>query len=147
MVNLDRFLLAQEDNYERALQEVKNGNKTTHWMWYIFPQIIGLGSSSTAEYYAIKSIEEAKNYLNDEVLGSRLKEISSELLKLETNIPVLVFGEIDALKLRSSMTLFDYVSENDSNIFIDVLDKYYDGKKDDLTIEICNRLSGKSFKR
>lgn len=144
MSNLDRFILAQEESYPRALEEIKNGMKETHWMWYIFPQIVGLGRSSTAEYYAIKDLDEAREYLEDEVLGARLKEITNELLKLETNTPTLVFGAVDALKLNSSMTLFDYVS--DSSIFSEVIDKYYDGHKDELTIAICDKMSGKTFK-
>ena len=106
MSELNRFYEAQEEGYPRALSEIKNGMKVSHWMWYIFPQITGLGYSSTAQYYAIKDLEEANEYLNDEVLGNRLREISLELLKLETNIPVMVFGMVDSLKLNSSMTLF-----------------------------------------
>ena len=87
MSELNRFYEAQEEGYPRALSEIKNGMKVSHWMWYIFPQITGLGYSSTAQYYAIKDLEEANEYLNDEVLGNRLREISLELLKIETNIP------------------------------------------------------------
>lgn len=145
MNDLNRFIEAQKEDYPRALEEVKNGMKRTHWMWYIFPQITGLGRSSTAEYYAIKDLDEARAYLEDEVLGTRLREISSELLKLETNLPVLVFGSIDALKLNSSMTLFDYVSSDD--VFQRVIDKYYDGKKDELTLEILEKMSGKRASR
>lgn len=145
MNDLNRFIEAQKEDYSRALEEVKCGMKRTHWMWYIFPQIIGLGRSSTAEYYAIKDLDEARAYLDDEVLGPRLREISSELLKLETNLPVLIFGSIDALKLNSSMTLFNYVSDDD--IFQRVIDKYYDGKKDELTLEILEKMSGKRVGR
>ena len=91
MSDLQRFYEAQEEGYPRALSEIKNGMKVSHWMWYIFPQITGLGYSSTAKYYEIQNLEEANEYLNDEVLGNRLREISSELLNLETNIPV-IFG-------------------------------------------------------
>ena len=111
----------------------------SHWMWYIFPQISGLGHSSLATYYAISDLDEARAYLSDIVLGNRLKEISNELLKLDTNTPTLVFGAVDSLKLNSSMTLFDYVS--DSSIFSEVIDKYYDGKKDELTIAICDKIT------
>ena len=117
MSDLQRFYEAQEEGYPRALSEIKNGMKVSHWMWYIFPQITGLGYSSTAKYYEIQNLEEANEYLNDEVLGNRLREISSELLNLETNIPVMVFGMVDSLKLCSSMTLFDYVSEDEDNVF------------------------------
>ena len=147
MSELNRFHEAQEEGYPRALSEIKNGMKVSHWMWYIFPQITGLGYSSTAQYYAIKDLEEALEYLNDEVLGNRLREISSELLKLETNIPVMVFGMVDSLKLNSSMTLFDYISEDSDNVFSKVIDKYYDGVKDQKTIDICNDMKEKVLKK
>lgn len=147
MSDLNRFYEAQKEGYPRALEEVKNGMKVSHWMWYIFPQIIGLGNSSTSVYYAIKDLDEAREYLNDEVLGSRLKEISYELLKLETNIPVMIFGMIDSMKLNSSMTLFDYVCEDEDNIFEKVIDKYFDGMKDQNTIDICNQMGQKGFKK
>lgn len=142
--SLERFVLAQRDSYPVALQEIKNGMKMSHWMWYIFPQISGLGHSSLATYYAISDLDEARAYLSDIVLGNRLKEISNELLKLETNEPVLVFGKIDSLKLNSSMTLFDYVSDGE-DVFQRVLDKFYDGRKDELTLNICKNMKGKSF--
>lgn len=142
--SLERFVLAQRDSYPVALQEIKNGMKMSHWMWYIFPQISGLGHSSLATYYAISDLDEARAYLSDIVLGNRLKEISNELLKLETNEPVLVFGKVDALKLNSSMTLFDYVSDGE-DIFQKVIDKFYDGRKDELTLNICKNMKGKSF--
>ena len=142
--SLERFVLAQRDSYPVALQEVKNGMKTSHWMWYIFPQISGLGHSSLSTYYAISDLDEARAYLSDIVLGNRLKEISNELLKLETNEPVLVFGKIDSLKLNSSMTLFDYVSDGE-DIFQKVIDKFYDGRKDELTLNICKNMTGKSY--
>ena len=144
MNNLNRFIDAQEEAYPKALQEIKNGMKMSHWMWYIFPQISGLGHSSLATYYAISDLDEARAYLSDIVLGNRLKEISNELLKLETNEPVLVFGKVDSLKLNSSMTLFDYVSDGE-DVFQRVLDKFYDGRKDELTLNICKNMKGKSF--
>lgn len=142
--SLERFVLAQRDSYPVALQEIKNGMKMSHWMWYIFPQISGLGHSSLATYYAISDLDEARAYLSDIVLGNRLREISNELLKLDTNEPVLVFGKIDSLKLNSSMTLFDYVSDGE-DIFQKVIDKFYDGRKDELTLNICKNMKGKSF--
>ena len=147
MSDLQRFYEAQEEGYPRALSEIKNGMKVSHWMWYIFPQITGLGYSSTAKYYEIQNLEEANEYLNDEVLGNRLREISSELLNLETNIPVVVFGMVDSLKLCSSMTLFDYVSEDEDNVFSKVIDKYYDGIKDQKTIDICDGMKEKILKK
>ncbi len=136
--NLERFIKAQEYDYENALKEIKNGRKLTHWMWYIFPQIKGLGHSATADFYSIKSIEEAKSYIDHEILGKRLIEISNALLKLNTNNPVEVFGEIDSLKLKSSMTLFSYVS--DEEVFNKVLIKYFNGNKDERTYYIYQTL-------
>ena len=127
--NLDRFLKAQELMYPWALREMKNGRKQTHWMWFIFPQLKALGQSSTALYYGIEDLDEAKQYLAHPVLGTRLKEISEVLLSLETNDPCKVMGEIDALKLCSSMTLFAEGAGYDS-VFGKVIDKYYNGNKD-----------------
>lgn len=141
MESLDRYKNAQAASYETALEEIRNGKKESHWMWYIFPQIIGLGETSTSIYYSIKSIEEAEEYLNDEVLGNNLREITNALLELESNDPVEVFGSIDALKLKSSMTLFDLVSSND--IFNEVLEKFYNGEKCLTTINMVNTFSNK----
>ena len=103
-------------------------------MWYIFPQIKGLGRSSTAKYYGIDDLKEAREYMENEYLANNLIDISKELLKLETNDPVEIFGHIDSKKLRSSMTLFELVSESD--VFPLVLEKYFDGKRDQSTIEL-----------
>lgn len=138
MSDLSRFISAHEEDYDRALSEIKSGFKRSHWMWYIFPQIQGLGVSETSKFYAIKSLEEANDFLNDEVLGSHLREISSELLKLELKNPTYVFGEVDSHKLNSCMTLFNYIS-NDI-VFECVLDEYFDGRKDEATLEICNSM-------
>ena len=140
--NLDRFIDAHNDDYTRALNEVKSGRKLTHWMWYIFPQIAGLGMSETTQYYEIKSLDEARAYLNNELLKSHLIEISNALLELYTNDPVEVFGDVDALKLKSSMTLFSYVS--DDEIFNKVIDKYFNGSKDLTTIRICEEMKARS---
>lgn len=136
---LERFIIAQERAYDIALNEIKKGKKQTHWMWYIFPQIAGLGTSTTSKYYGIKSIEEAKEYLNNELLNARLVEISNTLLELDTDNPIEVFGVIDSLKLKSSMTLFSYVSGNE--IFNKVLDKFFNGEKDQVTIQICETMN------
>ena len=112
MQNLDRFKEAQEKYYEIAKNEIKNGKKESHWIWYIFPQIKGLGKSATSKYYEISDLEEAKAYLNHELLGKRLLELSKLLLDINTNNIVDIFGEIDSMKLKSCMTLFDYVSDN-----------------------------------
>ena len=136
---LQRFIEAQNRDYEIALLEIKHGRKLSHWMWYIFPQIQGLGSSTISNYYAIKNSDEARAYLDDEYLANNIINICNELLKLKTNNPVEIFGEIDAMKLKSSMTLFNYICEKDDNkinIFSKVLDKYFNGEKDYLTIKI-----------
>ncbi len=135
--NLNRFLEAQEHSYEIALNEIKSGFKRTHWMWYIFPQLKELGKSATAKYYGIEDFEEAKMFLEHPVLGARLKEISQALLGLETNDPYKVMGNIDGLKLCSSMTLFAEI-EGYGSVFGKVIDKYYNGNKDINTISILN---------
>ena len=132
---LDRFLDAQRDDYAAALAEVRRGRKTSHWMWYIFPQIAGLGQSSTARYYSIRDLEEAREYYAHPVLGQRLREISGVLLDLRGSDPVAVFGGIDSMKLKSSMTLFA-VAAPDDPLFRQVLDKYYGGEQDALTLRI-----------
>ena len=137
--DLSRFLKAQEHDYERALGEIRAGRKRSHWMWYIFPQIQGLGFSSTAQYYAICDLQEAKDYLAHPVLGARLKEISSALLDLEGLSASEIFGYPDDLKLRSCMTLFRMADLNEP-IFLEVLEKYYDGKPDSRTVELTARL-------
>ena len=132
---LDRFLDAQRGDYAAALAEVRRGRKTSHWMWYIFPQIAGLGQSSTARYYSIRDLEEAREYYAHPVLGQRLREISGVLLELRGSDPVAVFGDIDSMKLKSSMTLFA-VAAPDDPLFRQVLDKYYGGEQDALTLRI-----------
>ena len=139
--NLNRFLDAQKEDYEYALKEIKRGRKVTHWMWYIFPQVAGLGKSAMSQFYEIKSLEEAKAYLDHAVLGSRLKEITMELLSLSSKDSIGIFGEVDALKLRSSMTLFFYVSSD--FLFQSVIDQYFDGIMDERTICICNNWPNK----
>lgn len=133
MKGIERFIEAQEHSYEGALHEIKNGHKRSCWMWYIFPQIEGLGYSPTAKYYAIQSRAEALMYMAHPVLGSRLLEISGELLKLETGDAEEVFGWPDDMKLKSSMTLFYIVSNN--RVFKQVLDKFFSGELDDFTVD------------
>lgn len=138
---LQRFLGAQESYYEQALEEIKDGSKDGHWIWFIFPQVRGLGQSQMSEYYGIGSLDEARAYLNDPVLKSRLIEISTALLRhskgalfCEPKSAEQILGYIDALKVRSCMTLFDLV-EPDS-IFAQVLDAFYNGERDNLTLQI-----------
>jgi uncharacterized protein (DUF1810 family) len=133
--DLARFLDAQKNSYQIALSEIKSARKVSHWMWYIFPQIAGLGQSETSKFYAIKNIEEAGDYLNHEILGNRLREISNELLNLKENNARNIFNTPDDLKLISSMTLFVQV-EKGTSIFQKVLDKFFNGESDDKTIKI-----------
>lgn len=135
--NLKRFIKAQEQDYAIALSEIKNGRKKSHWMWYIFPQVLGLGYTSTSIQYGIKDLDEATAYLNHEVLGKRLIEISNAVLASETNNAKEIFGSTDSMKLRSSMTLFSLVPNADK-VFQLVLDKFFNGKKDDQTLKLLH---------
>ena len=135
--NLDRFLEAQATDYPRALAEVRKGRKQTHWMWYIFPQLSGLGFSEMARIYAIKDLQEARAYLAHPVLGTRLIEISNALLAVGGKTANQIMGSPDDLKLRSCMTLFSLV--NPANpVFEAVLTTYYNGFPDSRTIEQCS---------
>jgi uncharacterized protein (DUF1810 family) len=135
---LKRFIDAQERDYEIALAEIKNGRKRSHWMWYIFPQVKGLGFSSTSQHYGIANLKEAEAYLRHPVLGPRLIAISNELLNLENKNATDIFGNPDDMKLRSAMTLFAAVKDSDP-VFQQVLDKYFQGKADLQTLTILNR--------
>lgn len=131
---LQRFIDAQEraGTYNRALTELRAGRKTSHWMWFVFPQIEGLGRSRMAQTYAIGSIEEARAYLGHRVLGPRLRECARALLDLSGRSATEILGEIDAVKLRSSMTLFARAAPEEP-LFQQVLDRYYDGSGDEAT--------------
>jgi uncharacterized protein (DUF1810 family) len=131
--DLDRFVAAQEGTYPAALAELRAGRKRSHWMWFVFPQIAGLGSSPAAQRYAISGLDEARAYLAHPVLGPRLIEASRALTSLDATDPVAVLGSIDALKLRSSMTLFAH-AEPDQPVFAAVLAQYYGGTEDDATL-------------
>lgn len=133
-MSLDRYYKAQERDYERARIELESGRKQSHWMWYIFPQLAGMGYSETSRYYAIASFQEARDYLKDPILGNRLIQLSRILLAKKTNDPVQIFGSIDAVKLRSCMTLFSLVAE-DPGIFDAVLEKYFDGNRCPFTMD------------
>lgn len=133
--NLDRFVKAQEQDYEMALKEIRQGHKRSHWIWYIFPQIAGLGLSSISQYYAIASMEEAKAYMENAYLRGHLLEISKALLALDSSDPGIVMGYPDDLKLRSSMTLFAEAAPEEP-VFQEVLDKYFGGEKDQRTLDI-----------
>lgn len=131
--NLQRFLVAQAEDYECALRELKRGRKESHWIWYIFPQVAGLGHSSMAQEYAVQSRDEAVAYLNHPVLGARLKQCSEALLRHRDKQIQDIMGYPDDLKLRSSLTLFATVS-TEENIFKKVLDVFYSGQRDERTI-------------
>ena len=135
VIDLSRFTRAHRRSYDTALKEIQNGRKVSHWMWYIFPQIYGLGYSETAQYYAIESLDEAAAFLQDPYLGGNLREISGTLLGLESSNATEVFGRPDDMKLRSSMTLFSLVSESDA-VFQQVLYKFFSGKPDEKTLRI-----------
>lgn len=128
---LSRFIEAQKLAYPMALEELREGHKRSHWMWYIFPQLKHLGRSGNAKFYGISDADEARAYLNHPVLGQRLREVSEAILRLDSNNSVEIFGRTDSMKLRSCMTLFDSVQPAD--IFARVLDKYFNSRRDHLT--------------
>ena len=133
--DLERFVSAQRGRYNTALAEIRRGRKESHWIWYIFPQIAGLGMSSTSRHYAISGLDEAAAYLAHPVLGERLEEISRALLEVPTDNASQVFGWPDDMKLRSSMTLFSLVKPGNP-VFSAVLDKFFGGQKDESTLQI-----------
>ena len=158
--NINRFVEAQRKSYEEAFEEIKKGKKISHWMWYIFPQIHGLGKSNIAKYYEIQSINEAIEYINHNYLYKNLINICEELLKLKILNAIEIFGSIDAIKLKSCMTLFNYILQPEfntvlqfrnyrinekiqenrrTNIFERILEKYYKGESDLKTIEILEQ--------
>lgn len=138
--DIQRFAAAQSNEvYDRALAEIRVGRKLGHWIWYVFPQARGLGMSRNANYYGIGSWKELRAYVADDLLMRRLVEISQALLELEGNDPVSVLGGIDAIKVRSSMTLFELASDNP--VFGQVLDKYYGGERDSLTLKLVKQFA------
>jgi uncharacterized protein (DUF1810 family) len=130
--DLQRFLDAQAATYDQALAELRRGRKESHWMWWIFPQVAGLGRSSTSQRYAIESLDEARAYLAHPVLGVRLRDCARTVLATDTRTAVQVLGPIDAVKLRSSMTLFHRADPGEA-LFTAVLDRFFDGQADDAT--------------
>lgn len=135
---LERFIEAQKHDYQFALDEVRAGKKQNHWIWYIFPQMYGLGRSYFAQLYGIHDREEAEDYLNHEILGKRLREITMALLEHGAYSAEEIFGDLDAMKVRSCMTLFDVICPDD--IFAEVLNKFYANKRCDLTIRILSEM-------
>ena len=136
-MDLDRFVVAQDEHatYARALSELRAGRKTSHWMWFVFPQVSGLGQSATAKHFELAGLDEARAYLDHEVLGPRLLECCRALLELEGATAEQVLGAVDAMKLRSSMTLFARADPAE-RVFPDVLDRFYDGSADERTIRL-----------
>ena len=137
--DLQRFLQAQETVYQRALAELRSGLKQTHWMWFIFPQIEGLGRSETSHFYAVKSIGEARQYLDHPVLGARLVECAEAVLAVEGRSAAQMLGYPDDLKLKSSMTLFEQ-ADGAGSVFARVMDKYFAGERDAATLAILKQL-------
>ncbi len=135
--SLDRFVQAQTLMYPSVLKQIQNGKKTSHWMWFMFPQLRGLGTSTMAHLYGISGLGEAKAYLAHPVLSGRLYELCGELLKHKDKTALEIFGDIDEMKLKSSMTLFALTSE-DYTIFDEVLECFFDGEMDEVTVKLIN---------
>lgn len=139
--DINRFIEAQEIpyfcGYKQALEEIKNGKKINHWIWYIFPQLRCLGRSRRAHFYGIADRSEAERYLNHQILGSRIREITEALLAHRDKTALEIFGEIDAIKVRSCMTMFDYLSPCD--IFCEVLDSFYKSERCELTLKVMQQ--------
>jgi uncharacterized protein (DUF1810 family) len=133
--NLERFVSAQETVYENVLAELRKGRKQTHWMWFIFPQIEGLGHSPISKYYSVRNRHEAQQYLDHPILGTRLLECTKIILAVSGRSAVEIFGSPDDLKLKSSMTLFASLTDSDS-VFRQALEKYFEGERDHKTLEI-----------
>lgn len=139
LFRLQRFVAAQEQIYEQVLQELRNGHKRSHWMWFIFPQLDGLGFSSTAKFYAIRSLDEAKAYLQHDVLGSNLIECTRTVLAIEGRSARDIFGSPDDLKLKSCMTLFEFV-DGPETVFEKVLNKFYGCERDEKTLDLIQKV-------
>ena len=138
MSELERFFPEHDNDYPQALREIKEGKKESHWIWYIFPQLRGLGETARSWKFGIKDADEARSYLSHPVLGFHLQEITEALLKLDETDPVKVMGKVDAMKLRSCMTLFAAISDKGS-VFHKVLDKFFGGEEDSVTLSMLKR--------
>ena len=137
MIDLQIFVQAQEDIYEQALAELKNGSKESHWMWFVFPQIAGLGNSEMARKYAIPNLADAKAYLSNDLLGSRLRECTEAVLAVEGRTAHEILGSPDDMKLKSCMTLFE-VADGPGSVFSSILEKYFEGQRDERSLTILN---------
>jgi uncharacterized protein (DUF1810 family) len=136
--DLRRFIVAQEQDYDAALAELRGGRKRSHWMWYVFPQFDGLGVSATSRRYAVKSVAEAEAYLRHPVLGARLRECAEAVLDIDGRSAAEIFGPPDDMKLRSCATLFAYTSQEGS-VFHRIIDRYFGGRHDDRTLQLIER--------
>lgn len=143
--NIDRFVVAQDMVYPQVLEELKDGHKTTHWMWYVFPQFAGLGKTPMARLYSIHSLEEARHYLYHHILGERLEECVNILLSIHNKDAFQIFGNPDCLKFRSCLTLFDCV--HGDYIFKAALDKFYDGDPDKYTLCLLDKVKEVGYQR
>ena len=138
---LERFIEPQEQDYEQALKEIRNGRKVSHWIWYIFPQLRGLGKSYMSDYYGIRDLDEAKAFLQDPYLGKHLQKISEALLNLDNDNTTQIMGRPDDMKLKSSMTLFA-CADPENAVFEKVLEKFYNGHKDGRTLKMLSKENG-----
>ena len=138
---LERFIEPQEQDYEQALKEIRNGRKVSHWIWYIFPQLRGLGKSYMSDYYGIRDLDEAKAFLQDPYLGKHLQKISEALLNLDNDNATQIMGRPDDMKLKSSMTLFA-CEDPENAVFEKVLEKFYNGHKDGRTLKMLSKENG-----
>lgn len=138
---LERFIEPQEQDYEQALKEIRNGRKVSHWIWYIFPQLRGLGKSYMSDYYGIRDLDEAKAFLQDPYLGKHLQKISEALLNLDNDNATQIMGRSDDMKLKSSMTLFA-CADPENAVFEKVLEKFYNGHKDGRTLKMLSKENG-----
>lgn len=138
LFRLQRFVAAQEKIYEQVLRELRDGRKRTHWMWFVFPQLDGLAFSSTAKFYAIGSLDEAKAYMQHDMLGRNLRECTQTVLAIEGRSAHDIFGSPDDLKLKSCMTLFEFV-DGSKSVFGRVLEKFYAGERDNKTLQLLQK--------
>ena len=138
---LERFIEPQEQDYEQALKEIRNGRKVSHWIWYIFSQLRGLGKSYMSDYYGIRDLDEAKAFLQDPYLGKHLQKISEALLNLDNDNATQIMGRPDDMKLKSSMTLFA-CADPENAVFEKVLEKFYNGHKDGRTLKMLSKENG-----
>ena len=138
LFNLERFVAAQRSVYATVIEELESGTKVSHWMWFIFPQVEGLGKTETAKYYAIKSLDEAKAYVTHPLLGKRVQECTELVINIDGKSATDIFGYPDNLKFKSSMTLFLVAAPPHIDLFQRAINKYYDGQQDRVTIQILN---------